>query len=292
MKALAEFAMRSRVHAIGVSAVSAALPPPFFCLSAGVASLVMLRKGPVEGALVTLWAVLPAMIWYVVGDPPDPTNVILILGTVSLAYVLRATLSWALTLGAAIFVGIVAGFSFEFAASELLLAVPEVFLKFNPGLQPQFRALGTEAVTSLVVGAVATGQVFLIVMLLALGRWWQSTLVSPGSFQKEFHGLRLPPKLSAAITIVALLCFLSGAAALTRWTMLIMVPLVVSGIAFVHWLIKAREWAAGVLIAFYVVVALLPQALFPVLAILSVADSAFDLRPKMNTKAGPPASQQ
>lgn len=70
MKALAEFAMRSRVHAIGVSAVSAALPPPFFCLSAGVASLVMLRKGPVEGALVTLWAVLPAMIWYVVGNPP------------------------------------------------------------------------------------------------------------------------------------------------------------------------------------------------------------------------------
>ena len=96
MKALAEFVMRGRVHAIGASMVCASLPILNW-LSTSIVSLVVLHRGGVEGSLVLLCALLPmGVVIYLTGGAPTP--VIALLGTVGLAYVLRVTMSWEITL--------------------------------------------------------------------------------------------------------------------------------------------------------------------------------------------------
>ena len=58
MRALAEFAMRGRSHAIGIAFISASLPLLNWLCSA-IVGLVILRKGPLEGLLVLMWALIP-----------------------------------------------------------------------------------------------------------------------------------------------------------------------------------------------------------------------------------------
>jgi hypothetical protein len=104
MRALAEFVMRGRSQAIGVSLVGAMFPPLHWLCSA-VVSLVVLRKGMGEGALVLMWACLPMMAYVFLYQ--DITSIFALLGTVGLAYILRVTVSWEYTLVAAVFISII-----------------------------------------------------------------------------------------------------------------------------------------------------------------------------------------
>ena len=69
MRALAEFLMRGPKQAVIVAVIAAALPLMFW-LSAAVLTLVTLRKGVGEGVNVLVWALLPAIAWWIkLGDP-------------------------------------------------------------------------------------------------------------------------------------------------------------------------------------------------------------------------------
>ena len=97
MRALAGFAMRGKREATGVAVVCASLPFLHW-LSIAIISLVILRKGPAEGAFVLLWSCLPvAMLLYLTGDPGPA---IAFLGSAALAWLLRVTVSWQLILSA------------------------------------------------------------------------------------------------------------------------------------------------------------------------------------------------
>ena len=58
MRALAEIAMRGRAYAIGLSMVGALLPLLTW-VSASIVSLVVLRRGAIDGGVVLLWTLLP-----------------------------------------------------------------------------------------------------------------------------------------------------------------------------------------------------------------------------------------
>ncbi len=124
MRALAEFIMRGRMQATLVVVGSAALPLLFW-LSAAAGSLVLLRRGMNDAFGILIWALLPAVTWWVLGDP---SILLIMLGTLLLAQVLRASGSWIRTLLASVVLGVVfalvLGFSPKFGALIQTIPLP------------------------------------------------------------------------------------------------------------------------------------------------------------------------
>jgi hypothetical protein len=265
MRAIAEFVMRGRRHAVGVTLVSTSLPLLNW-LGTAIVSLVILRKGPVEGLMVLMWALIPLGIaLYLVGDP---SPVIAMLGTAILAYVLRVTMSWEATLAIAVLVSAGGSLVFELSATEVLAAIVE---------------LTFEEAKSAIMGFFAMGQAYAMLAFLVLARWWQSQLYNPGGFGREFHQLRMSPLLSAVLVCMMLICFVFNEY-LGRWIPLLTVPLIISALAFVHWLIGSRMLSGNWVLGFYLLLAVLFQVVYPLLASLALMDSWFDLRTRFQSK--------
>ena len=63
--------------------------------------------------------------------------------------------------------------------------------------------------------------------------------------------------------------------------MILFGPLLVSGLALIHWLVADRELGAGPLVAIYLVLLVVIQVIIPLVLLLSLLDSSFDLRKKL-----------
>ncbi|MDO7653855.1 MAG: hypothetical protein MUQ57_04050 [Porticoccus sp.] len=97
MRALAEFIMRGRVQAALVAFFGNLLP----LVSPAAVSLVTLNKGLSEGALLTLWALLPLLIAFFVSDinaMVTLSSIVGVIGVMAASELLRVSASWARTL--------------------------------------------------------------------------------------------------------------------------------------------------------------------------------------------------
>lgn len=283
MRAIAEFVMRGRPHAIGATLVSTMLPLLNW-LGSAIVGLVILRKGPVEGLMVLMWALLPLGIaLYLIGDP---SSVIAMLGTAILAYVLRVTVSWEITLAIAVLVSAVGSLVFELTAVEVLAAIVEWYMEYTRQLAGQLQQAGelsfAEAKNT-ILGFFAIGQAYAMLAFLMLARWWQSELYNPGGFGKEFQQLRMSPLLSTTLVLMMLFCFVFSEQ-LGRWIPLLTVPMIVSALAFVHWAMGTRKLSGSWVFGFYLLLLLLFQIVYPLLASLALIDSWFNLRTRFQSK--------
>lgn len=277
--------MRGRTQAIGVSVFSAALPFLQW-LSTSVVSLVVLRRGMAEGSYVLIWAALPMLgVYFLVGDL---TPAILLFGTVAMAYTLRATASWEMTLLASLVLSGLGGLLFELTASSLVDQAVELYQEIlqqaknqltDPKQKEAFVLPSLEATRSLVLGFITMGYAISMLICLILARWWQSVLYNPGGFQQEFHQIKLSPMVAGGLALAVLACF--SIEAMNRWVQVLTVPLIVAGLGFVHWFIKEKQLSGSWLVSIYIIVILL--RLFPVLVFLALIDSWFDLRKKIRT---------
>lgn len=277
MRAFAEFVMRGRLQATGVCVASAILPLMHWIGSA-VVGLVLLRRGPAEGAMLLMWTSLPLVAWYMVGGDASPLLVLAGVGILSM--VLRVTVSWEVTLSSAVVVAAIAGLSYELLSATMLSMLVEWYLELLAAMD---QALSEEDAKDVLVGFFAVGQAYAMIAAVLLARWWQSTLYNPGGFGKEFRALRLSPPLSIGLVAVIAACFAMGDPAFGRWIPLLTVPLVISAVAFVHWLIHDRQLGTNWVVAFYLVLFLMIQLLYPLLASVALLDSWINLRKKFGT---------
>jgi len=286
MRALAGFAMRGKREATGVAVVCASLPFLHW-LSIAIISLVILRKGPAEGAFVLLWSCLPvAMLLYLTGDPGPA---IAFLGSAALAWLLRVTVSWQLILSAIVVVAATGSVLFDFISGSAFDQFTELYLTVADQAAGQNAVSLTTAETderfasmrSMMVGLFAMGQGIALFAFLALARWWQSALYNPGGFQQEMHQLRLSPIVAAGTLGLLLVCLAFGSIGLVRWVPLLMVPLVIAGVCFVHWLVAARAMAGNWLVIMYIMLVLLAQLTHPIMAFIALTDSWLDLRKRI-----------
>ena len=135
-------------------------------------------------------------------------------------------------------------------------------------------------VAPFMTGALAAGLSFAVLACLLLGRWWQSLLVKPGALRKEFYALRLNRLLSllgVAIIALATLNFGIVSTLALQWALVVTVLFLFVGLAVVHATLANLKAARGWLIAIYVLMSLLPQALLIVVA-TGVLDPWLDLR--------------
>lgn len=291
MRALAEFIMRGRTQAILVVA-GGALLPMLFWLSAAAGSLVLLRRGLSDALGILVWALLPAIGWWWFGEP---RTLLVVVGALALALVLRTSVSWVKVLLASVLVGVVFGLVLGSLFAEPIQAVAAELHK----LMPQFMGSGWEQLSAdeqaqvlglvvpVLTGLMASLLQIVTVLCLVLGRYWQAALYNPGGFGEEFRALRLPLWM-AALLVAGML--LGPSLGLPMLAPLCSVPLVFAGVALVHGLVAAKRLARFWLVGLYVTLVLFMQLVYPLLMVLAIVDSLFDFRGRATRKGSGPAN--
>jgi len=277
MRALAEFIMRGRVQAALVAFFGNLLP----LVSPAAVSLVTLSKGLSEGALLTLWALLPLLIAFFVSDINalvTLSSIVGVIGVMVASEVLRVSTSWARTLVfVVVFSGVAAlvlNFLFAEQAKEFELVVADLFREIQ---QQQENAFIPER--NFLLGVIGYVIALTSVICLVLGRWWQAMLYNPGGFKSEFHQLRLGAG-SAAILVAGVVACNVASQEFSSWVGLLGIPLLLGGLALVHYTVAFYQLGGHWLVIFYVVLfTVSPLSL--VLIGLGFLDSIMNIRSRL-----------
>ena len=289
MRALADFIMRGRVQATVVVVGCAALPLLFW-LSAAAGSLVFLRRGFKDASSVVAWALLPALAWWVFGEP---RTLMVLLGTLGLAALLRAGHSWSRVLlysvALGLLYGVILGSVFREPIEALARALEKVLPQMLDGLYQNLSVeeqgrLGT-LIVPVLVGLFAAALQIVTVLTLMLGRYWQAALYNPGGLAREFQAARIP-LVPALILLACMLFGPSFGSGLALLTPLCSVPLLFAGIALLHGLVARKRLARFWLIGMYVTLVLFMQLTYPLLVVLAIVDSLIDFRGRTSPSKG------
>jgi hypothetical protein len=277
MRALAEFTMRGRMQAAVVAFFGSLLP----LISPAAVSLVILSKGLSEGILVALWALLPLLIIFFVSDlnaMVTLSSIVGVVGVVAASELLRLSTSWPRTLiFVVVFSGVAAtvlNFLFSEQANAFELVVAELFKQIQQQQESPFIPG-----RGFLLGVIGYVIALTSVICLMLGRWWQALLYNPGGFQLEFHQLRFGVA-SAVILLTGMLVSDFASQEFSSWAGLLGLPLLLSGIALVHYSVAFYKLGSHWLVIFYVVLfTVSPLSL--VLVGLGFLDSMLNIRSRL-----------
>ena len=288
MRAIAEFIMRGRMQATLVVAGCAALPLLYW-LGAAAGCLVLLRRGLKDALGVLALGLLPALIWWLKFD--DPRALLVLLGSSSLALVLRASESWNRVLLVSIAMGVVFSVvlgtayapQIEMLAQALIKVMPsllgDVYQKLSVDEQARFASLIAPVLTGLIAALLQ----IVSVLSLLVGRYWQALLYNPGGFGREFRAIRFPLGL-AMLLLAFMLLGPNFGSQLAMLTPLCSVPLVFAGLALIHGLVAQKRLARFWLVGLYVTLLLFMQLIYPLLVVLAIVDSLIDFRGRLAPK--------
>lgn len=236
MRGLAKFAMTGRYRALFI-AIASSGSLLFAWVGAAIVALVTLRKGFRDGFWLLLWSSLPALLLTRVTG--DSSALLLLLGTVALAMILRGTVNLAVTALASAGVAIATGLGLMVFGEPLLDELARLFADFFAALEQQASQggatpLGLEPPTRLqLAGMMGTANGALSFLCLALARYWQAALYNPGGFGVEFRALRFSPLVVLMMAVVAL-GLASMGLAYRSWGAAMLVPLTIAGFALLH----------------------------------------------------------
>ena len=287
IRRLGEYIFRGRLQAIGITSLftvcALILPLMTYLFSGIVPALVTLRKGPGAGMQVITGSLLLTSGLALLAGVNPYLMFILALGiwlpTWLCATVLRLTEAQGIMLLAAGLCGL--GY---IILSHLLLddvaqwwkSVLEIWVKQVLAPENAGKYAGRVVAMAPWMNAVTcAGLVVSLVTTLFCARWWQASLFHPGGFGQEFQTLRLPRALGLAVLAGAGLLAAGlaepGSAALDVLVLIVFLY-VFQGVAAVHRLVAAGKLARPWLIAMYVLLVVLPQAVLFV-ACMGMVDS-------------------
>ncbi|MNF28902.1 hypothetical protein D3C84_95960 [compost metagenome] len=281
MRALADFVMRGRLQATFAVVIAAALPLLFW-VSAAAGSLVVLRRGLHDALGIVAWALLPTLLWWHFGEPRP---LLVLFGTLVLALVLRASVSWTRVLLASVLLGVLYGVIIDAVfgetvkrnAAELLELMPQMLGEAYQQMSADEKARVGNLLTPVLTGLMAALLQLLSLLSLLLGRYWQALLYNPGGFAREFRAVRLPAPIAVAL-LVGIFLLPGLGIELAMLTPLCSVPLAFAGVALLHGLVAQQRLGRFWLVGLYVSLLLFMQLVYPLLVVLAVVDSLFDFR--------------
>ncbi|MCY1418871.1 hypothetical protein D9M71_344410 [compost metagenome] len=281
MRALADFVMRGRLQATFAVVIAAALPLLFW-VSAAAGSLVVLRRGLHDALGIVAWALLPTLLWWHFGEPRP---LLVLFGTLVLALVLRASVSWTRVLLASVLLGVLYGVIIDAVfgetvkrnAAELLELMPQMLGEAYQQMSADEKARVGNLLTPVLTGLMAALLQLLSLLSLLLGRYWQALLYNPGGFAREFRAVRLPAPI-AVVLLVGIFLLPGLGIELAMLTPLCSVPLAFAGVALLHGLVAQQRLGRFWLVGLYVSLLLFMQLVYPLLVVLAVVDSLFDFR--------------
>jgi hypothetical protein len=281
LKALAEFILRGRLQALIVALIGSFFP----LISSAAIALVSICKGAKEGTLLFLWVSLALVLIQQAGSENPLLTAVSIasLGIMVIAATVHKVLaSWQWTLLAIVAVSVAVSLAFGiFMGSSVtnLLATAQEMLS-NVKSQEQDAQLSIVLTDSMLLGLVATILAIGSMMSLMLARWWQAGIYNPGGFQKEFHSYTIDAKIAVLLVVILIVGQLLPQSS-KLWAELAVLPLLVAGIALVHFTVKlfgqGKQWLAFV----YVGMIMVGKPVTLILVLLGLTDSLIDLRSRL-----------
>jgi hypothetical protein len=278
VRALAEYVMRTRYHALIVSAMCI-VSVVLYWLGAAIIALTTFKQGVKEGANVWLWSLLPAGLIAVEGN--DPTALLAITATFFAAVAIKNSVSWAHAL-----VGSVALISLVVAGSaaadlawlnSLLAHLNSVVAEVNAGFVEGGSDMVLPEYSRAFVAVTLAGSASLATAIcLFLGRSMHASLDKPGAFGEEFRAFQFPAPLASVVIVFSLALFVLGGEH-SFWMYIAGMPLFFSGISCVH-AIAHRQQRRGLLVSLYLFVVLVNPVAFILIMALGFIDSLMDLR--------------
>ena len=272
MRALADFIMRGRVQATLVVVVSAVLPLLFW-LSAAAGSLVLLRRGFKDASTVIAFGLVPAVAIWAFGDP---STLLVLLGTLGLAALLRAGHSWSRVLLFSVVLGLVYSLILDAVLRETFAVLAKALSEALPQVEGK-PVIPGELIGPVLVASTAVMLQLFSVLALMLARYWQAALYNPGGFGREFRALKLPRAVMLALVAAMVLGPFIGPQFIVLASASSLV-LVLAGIALMHGLVAQGRLAGFWLVGMYVTLPLIMQLIYPLLVVLAIVDSLIDFR--------------
>ncbi|MBC8519849.1 MAG: hypothetical protein H8D24_05530 [Gammaproteobacteria bacterium] len=291
MRALAEFVLRSRLHAMGTIAMLAfvtLLLPPIGYLTGAVVGLVTLRQGAVEGLLTLAGGLVLAMaVNSLNGDNAVTVGVLALfwLPVWVLAAVLKGTNSLKIVFQIAALFGVVVLFLFY------------MFVDGNPAIwwqetvQNLFEATGERAVApdveillkpqlaEVLTGVLAAGFFLGLTAMLLIARGWQAMLYNPGGLKQEFLALQLGKNsvlLGLAVMLPGMLMGDAVPSIVPDLMQIWMTLFMVQGLAVAHALLEMRTKRKGWITALYLLTLFTPLGF--VVTMVGVTDTWVNYR--------------
>ncbi|MGI9269062.1 MAG: hypothetical protein ACR2PE_00895 [Porticoccus sp.] len=277
MRALAQLISSGRIQAGMVAFFGNIIP----FISPAAVSLVTLTKGLSDGLVLSLYAITPLTIILIYATDANTVVTMLSIFTVFCVLIgssiMRLRSSWQEVL---VFIVVFSAISTMFASiffNDSLVALENIIIEFFKDNQ-NFN-------DNLLIGRAfllgVAGYVIALTSIVSviLGRWWQAMLFNPGGFKLEFHQLRFSSLFSVTILIGMFFCefFLEG---YTSWSSLLSLPLMLGGIALLHYTVTLYQLSGFWLVGFYLALLFL-SPLSIMLVGIGFLDSIFNIRPKL-----------
>lgn len=282
MRGLFEYVMRGRKQAI-LMIVLFNLIPFLGWLSDVIVALVTLRKGAKEGFLVLMWAVLPSIVFAVIGHPQFWFyNVV---GGSLMVYLsaitLRNTNSWATVLCYAMLLGIVGVIAVHIYNPDIAADWAKQLSNYVQWLKGQwsttldFKRMET-AVPLFAKFGTGLQIIFILVsdlVSLLVARWGQSLLYNPNALQPELLNIRLG-YIAIGTLVLLVLGSTSGIAVAIDSMPLVLMSFSLAGLSLLHGAITLTKASKAWLFGFYGLWVLL----FPYLTMLLVFAALMDCK--------------
>lgn len=283
----AAYSLSSRNRAIRI-AVICSLLPLLGWLAITVLSLVTLRKGAKESAMVLLWVLVAnCLLAYIANIPGILLNNVIyaVVFTWILALVLHYTGSWARVVEAGALIAVLGIVVVHLLIGDVqqywLTYLSKGYAWVNQYLQLQLSADDIKALAGTAAKYITGVQAATILgsnlINLGIARWLQSLLYNPGGLQKELYMIRLPYIIVAIIT-VCLLATLSGAAISYDIIPVILLPAIIAGLSLLHQSMAKIRYGWGGLFVYYVFLILFFPYMLILTSLTAVADAFFDFR--------------
>ncbi|GJM07449.1 MAG: hypothetical protein DHS20C10_11830 [marine bacterium B5-7] len=223
LEKVGHFLLASRTRAI-VFVFLFSLVPFLAWVSKVIVGFVTLRKGPKEGALMLLWAIMPAVVFAYLGHPWVLLFDAVIGGFLlwAMACILRATGSWLRVLQLSLLVGSVGVIAAHCLHADIASwwyhMIDQTYhdklqMMKQDGLLLQAQEVGEmygrfkDAGSLLWVSRMSTGFAAMLslastIVNLLMARWWQGLLFNPGGLRQELFRVYL----TITPVFLALLC--------------------------------------------------------------------------------------
>jgi hypothetical protein len=283
------YVMRGRQQAIIVGLLFTVVPLLGW-VSNVIISLVTLRKGAKEGAIVLLWLILPIVVVAGLSNPWIALYNIVggSLFSYLLALVLRQTQSWKKVLEVGMWVGLLA-----VLLAHLLMPNVDVFWSKQLGhyavlLKEQWNfTVNTQQLQFFVKFATGFQAAFLwlgVLINLVLARGLQSMLYNPGQLRPELEAVRLSRWDALAFLLIAVASLQKFALAQDVLPVMFL-AFILAGLSVVHAVMRLKKpFFKGWVIVMYGLLMVFFPYMIAVLAVIALADTCLDFRHRVLPK--------
>lgn len=288
MKKLGEFLLAKDINAIVVAFLCALLSVfsiPIGFIAAIIVGLVTLQKGPKSGFWLLTWVALPTIALLVLRQV-GLFDVLIVRCVVIwlLASLLYRYHTWRLVLEVMACVGVM-------LIGVLHFFVPHLHQWWTAELTTYIQQLITASHWKLAISPsdfaarlapIASGVVLFfflgsVLLELFVARFWQSLIVDPGAFAKEFIQIRMGSIIAILLSLLLVLVLFKIRVAEDAFPIAIL-PFFIAGLSILHCLVRQNKKLIFWLVLMYVALFFLPAFAVTAIALIAFIDTCRNFR--------------